>query len=486
VSCPLATLVATWQAVRAAPGRLEKRRLMAGLFARLEPEDARRAATWLAGELHESATGVGWALLSEARARATTPAGDGLTLADVDACLRALAAAEGPGANRARIEALAAILARAGAAERELLAGLLMGELRQGALRALVLEALAQARGWDAGELRRAVMHAGSLAEVVEAAARDGEAALARFTITPLRALEPMLAATAGEPEAALVDLGGEAAVEHKLDGIRIQVHRLDDEVRVFTRGLHDVTATVPGLAARARGLAARSFILDGELLGAEPYFFDLLYLDGQALLERPDRERRAALERLVGEARCTPRRIVRDAAGLEAALAEALAHGHEGLMIKAIDAPYVAGKRSGYWRKLKTAHTLDLVILGAEWGHGRRRGWLSNLHLGARDAADPERFWMLGKTFKGLTDAMLRELTEDLPRLALESGPHAVLVRPERVVEIAFDSVERSARYDSGLALRFARVKRFRPDKRAADATTLDEIRAVVGKRKT
>jgi DNA ligase 1 len=282
--------------------------------------------------------------------------------------------------------------------------------------------------------------------------------------------------------------------------------------VRAYTRSLRDVTATTPGLVTLARGLEARSFILDGELLslddgggplpfqnlmsrlqaeteaaptGLLPCFFDLLYLDGAPLVERPDRERRAALERLVGQARCVPRRVARTAADAAAALDEALARGHEGIVIKALDAPYAAGRRGGLWRKLKLAHTLDLVILAAEWGHGRRRGLLSNLHLGARDARDPDRFFMLGKTFKGLTDSMLRELTEDLSRLAIEPGPHVVRVRPERVVEIAFDDVLRSSRYDSGLALRFARVKRFRPDKRAADATTLDEVRALAGRRK-
>jgi DNA ligase-1 len=479
-------VVATWHEVRAASGRLDKRRLLAALFARLAPEDLALAATWLSGELPQSAVGVGGSLLREAQGQAAPGAGEGPTLADVDRCFDVLAAARGPGANRGRIEALAGLLGRAGEGERELLTALLLGGLRQGALRSRVLEAVAPARGWDAGALRRADMHAGSTLEVIRAAAREGEAVLASFTVTPLRAIEPMLAATAGDDaEATLVDLGGEVAVEHKLDGIRVQVHRTGGEVRVFTRGLHDVTASLPELAAWALALEAESFILDGELLGATPGLFDLLYLEGESWLARPDRERRAALERLVGADRCTPRRLVRDPAALAEALAEALAHGHEGLVIKATDAPYVAGRRVGTWRKLKTAHTLDLVILGAEWGHGRRRGWLSNLHLGARDAADPERFWMLGKTFKGLTDAMLRALTDDLQGIALSSDAYVVKVRPERVVEVAFDAVEKSTRYDSGLALRFARVKRLRPDKRAAEATTLDEIRAVVGKRK-
>jgi DNA ligase-1 len=210
--------------------------------------------------------------------------------------------------------------------------------------------------------------------------------------------------------------------------------------------------------------------------------FFDLLYLDGASFVDRPDRERRTALEALVGPERCVPRRVVTSGAEARTVLDEALAHGHEGLVLKAVDASYAAGRRGGLWRKVKLAHTLDLVILAAEWGHGRRRGLLSNLHLGARDPVEPDRFWMLGKTFKGLTDAMLAELTRELPPLAVSEDEHVVHVRPERVVEIAFDGLQRSTRYDSGLALRFARVKRFRPDKRAADATTIAEIRRLAG----
>jgi len=314
-----------------------------------------------------------------------------------------------------------------------------------------------------------------------------------------------MLAATGGEDlEAAVVDLGGAAAAEWKLDGVRVQVHRDGDAVKVFTRSLRDVTDTAPELVALARGLAAPAFILDGEAIALDtelrplPFqdlmselpegrfaalFFDLLYLDGAPLVDRPDRERRAALEALVGAGRCVPRRVVASGAEARAVLDEALARGHEGIVLKSLDAPYAAGRRGGLWRKVKLAHTLDLVILAAEWGHGRRRGWLSNLHLGARDRRDPEQFWMLGKTFKGLTDAMLRELTLELPTIATGNNEYVMHVRPERVVEIAFDGLQRSPRYNSGLALRFARVKRFRFDKRAADATTIDEVRALAGR---
>src|SRR5262245_33012007 len=268
MSCPLATVVATWQEVRGASGRLDKRHAMARLYERLEPEDLRLAATYLSGDLPQGATGAGWAMLGEALARAGEPGpGDGLTLRDVDACFAAVAAAQGSGSNRARVDALAGLLGRASAAEREFLSALLMGELRQGALKALVLEALAEARRVDAGELRRAVMNAGSLGAVVAALAADGEAALARFTLTPLTPVEPMLASTAGDLAATLVDLGGAAAVEHKLDGVRIQVHRRGDEVRIFTRSLRDVTESAPEIVELARTLPATSFILDGELL---------------------------------------------------------------------------------------------------------------------------------------------------------------------------------------------------------------------------
>ncbi len=510
MSSPLAAVVSTWESVRAVAGRLAKRRRMAELFAQLSPTDLRLAASYLSGEIPQVTTGVGWSLLSDAFAHASqaaTPAGEPPTLDEVDACFTTLAGTSGPGANRRRIETLGALLGRASPAERELLGALLLGELRQGALRALVMEAIAEAYRLDVDELRRAVMYAGQLGAVAVAVASEGPAALARFQLTPLIPVEPMLATTAESLASALADLGGTAAVEWKLDGVRVQLHRKGDEVRAFTRSLRDVTEGSTELRQLALSLPAESFILDGEMIsfahgrplpfqdlmsrfsteddagaGMEVFFFDLLFLDGVSLVARPDRERRAALEQLVG-ARAIPRTLVASADEASAALEIALANGHEGVMLKAHDAPYAAGRRGGLWQKLKPAHTLDLVILAAEWGHGRRRGWLSNLHLGARDPLDPTRFWMLGKTFKGLTDAMLRELTVELRALAVSEDDHVVHVRPERVVEIAFDGVQRSSRYDSGMALRFARVKRFRPDKRAADATTVDEIRALVSR---
>lgn len=504
----LEAVVETWRDVRASTARLQKRDRLARLFEAVDdPGDLRLAALFLSGELGSPPPGVGGALVGEAFAAlpSAEPTGSALTLRDVDATFAALAAVSGPGATTRRRELLVGLLARGTSDQRSFIAGLLLGELRQGALASLVIDALARALRLEAKALRRAVMLAGSLGDVVLAARRDGAAALVRFQLTPLVPVEPMLASTAGPLDETLAGLGGEAAAEWKLDGIRVQVHRRGDDVRVFTRSLRDVTAGMPELVALARGLEVVSVVLDGEAVGVEeegeplPFqdlmsrvqqedpsargavhvmFFDVLLLDGQPLVDRPDRERRAALERLLPPALTVPRRIVRSPAEAQAALDDALTHGHEGLLLKALDAPYAAGRRGAKWRKLKPAVTVDLVILGAEWGHGRRQGWLSNLHLGARDPDDPARFWMVGKTFKGLTDAMLRQLTEELPPLITEQRGHVVRVRPERVVEIAFEGVMRSPRYEGGLALRFARVKRFRPDKRPADATTLDELR--------
>lgn len=504
-STPLRAVVDTWLAVRAASGRLDKRDRMAALFAGLDAPDLRLAANYLAGDIARDAAGVGWATVDEALRAAPPPRADPppLPLAAIDDAIAEIAAAVGPGSAGRRADVLARLMAAATAQEREFLASLLLGEMRQGALRAVVLEALARALAVDAEALRRAVMFAGSLAAVIDAVRADGSDGLARFEVTPLIPVEPMLASTAVDVAETLAELGGTAAAEWKLDGVRIQLHRRGDDVRAFTRSLRDVTGNSPELVELARSLPARAFILDGEVIargdavpfqdlmsrfqaeegpaagGLDVRFFDILYADAP-IVDRPDRERRAALERLVPPERCIPRRLVATPGDVDAVLAEALGQGHEGLVLKSLDAPYAAGRRGANWRKLKPAHTVDLVILAAEWGHGRRQGFLSNIHLGARDAEDPSRFWMLGKTFKGFSDAMLRAMTDDLQTIALERGRHVVRVRPERVVEVAFDGIQRSTRYDSGMALRFARVKRFRPDKRVTDATTIDEIRAL------
>ena len=490
-----------------AAARNDKRDRLAGLFARLETPDLLLAANYLSGGLGRDAVHAGWALVEEALGSSTPSLASSLTLADLYLALEELGATSGPGSKGARVAILRKLLGSATAQERGFIAALMVGELRQGALRSLVLDALSRVLSVEPATLRRAVM-VGGFSEAVQAAREEGSERLHRFQIEPLVPVEPMLAASAHGAEEALAQLGGPSAAEWKLDGIRVQLHRRGDAVKVFTRALRDVTASTPELVRLARQIPARSLILDGEAvaftgeehpaqfqelmsrfqavgeaaLRLEPIFFDLLYLDGESWVDRPQRERRAALEKLLPPDRIVPRTLVETAEDVRAALAQARAAGHEGLVLKSLDAPYAAGRRGSHWRKLKPAHTVDLVILAAEWGHGRRQGLLSNLHLGARDAASAGRYWMLGKTFKGLTEAMLRELTRDLPVIALEVDAHRVRVRPEKVVEIAFDGVQRSPRYDSGLALRFARVKRFRPDKRADEATTLEEVRQIAG----
>jgi DNA ligase-1 len=379
----------------------------------------------------------------------------------------------------------------------------------------VVREAVARALDLEPEAIARAEMFGGNLAEVAVAVRSAGRAGLDRFTLRPLTPVAPMLARTAESAAEALSGLGP-AAAETKLDGVRIQLHKQGDAVRIFSRQLREVSASAPELVELGHSLAAESAILDGEALALDTrgrplafqetmsrvgraldppaaraerpliaLFFDLLYLDGESLIDRPYAQRWRALAALTAGRHLTRRVLVENAAEVESFMEDGLAAGHEGIVVKSLAAPYTAGRRGGQWRKLKPATTLDLVILAAEWGHGRRRGFLSNIHLGARDAADPGRFWMLGKTFKGLTDEMLRVMTEDLQALADPEHPDAaneflVRVRPERVVEIAFDTVQRSPRYDSGFALRFARVKRLRPDKPPGEATTLDEVREI------
>jgi DNA ligase-1 len=393
---------------------------------------------------------------------------------------------------------LTALLSRATVSEQAFLRSLILGDLRQGALTAVVGDAVAKAAGVPVAAVRRALMLRGDLGAVASAALGEGESALAAFRLEVGRPIAPMLASTAPDVEAALAKTGP-AAVEWKLDGARIQVHRNGDEVRIFTRTLDEVTARLPEVVEAALALPARSFVLDGEAIALRedgrphpfqvtgsrfasrsghtvlltPMFFDLLHLDGQDLLDRPGSERAAALSALVP----APWRVPRGGPEL---LEAALAQGHEGVVVKALDAPYEAGRRGAAWVKVKPVHTLDLVVLGVEWGSGRRRGKLSNLHLGAR--GHDGGFVMLGKTFKGLTDAMLEWQTEKLLELEKRREGHIVFVRPELVVEIAFDGVQTSPRYPGGVALRFARVLRYREDKPAAEADTLESVLALRG----
>ncbi len=478
---------------------------------------------YLSGTLPQRRTGLGPAALRAAPAPSAERSGEHgpLTVEEVDATFAAAEAVSGPGSTTARRDLLHGLLARADSAQWRLIAGLVTGELRQGAQEGLLLDAVAQAAVVPAPIVRRAVTVAGSASEVAVAALVDGPAALSAFALQVGRPLSPMLARSAADVAAALESLGP-AAVEWKLDGIRVQVHRDGDDVRVFTRTLDDVTSRLPEVVAAARALPVRSVVLDGETIALRPdgrprpfqqtaarvatqdptraaratsqwplttYLFDVLHVDGDDLTTEPLRARRARLEALAPPHLVVPHLVVSEPAHSAAAQAfadDAIAHGHEGVVVKALDSPYDMGRRGAGWVKVKPVHTLDLVVLAAEWGHGRRTGRLSNLHLGALDvegAFGPAGgFVMLGKTFKGLTDALLAWQTDAL--LALATGPTdhwAVPVRPELVVEIAFDGVQTSPRYPAGLALRFARVLRYRPDKTPAQADTVEAVRALL-----
>jgi DNA ligase-1 len=503
----LAEIVETSRAVAATAGRLEKVARLAEALGRLAPDEAEVGASYLSGEPRQGRIGVGPAALRAASGPgAAAPL---LSLQEVDGALSALAAASGPGSAGERQRQLAELFGRATLEEQDFLARLVLGELRQGALEALLVEAVARASGAPASEVRRAAMAEGRLAPVAAAALAGGAAALARFRMRLLAPVQPMLAQTAEDAADAVTRLG-EAALEYKLDGARVQVHRDGDAVRVFSRSLRDVTLAVPEVVAAVRALPAQALVLDGEAISLRAdgrprpfqetmrrfgrklevgrlapelpmtaWFFDVLHLDGDDLAARPARERLRALDAVVPTAARVPRLVTADPAAAARFLDEAVARGHEGLVAKSLDAPYEAGSRGASWLKVKRAHTLDLVVLAAEWGHGRRCGWLSNLHLGARDPASGG-FAMLGKTFKGMTDEMLMWQTERLRTLAVDEDEFGVRVRPELVVEVAFDGIQASPRHPCGLALRFARVKRYRTDKRAGEADTVDAVRAL------
>ncbi len=460
-----------------------------------------RGRRYLSGELPQGSIGVGWAALRDLPAPAAVST---LALLDVDAAVMQIAAATGPGSQARRRGPLAELYGGATAPEQDFLTRLLLGDLRQGALEGVMVEAVARAAGLTAADVRRALMLAGDLGAVAAAAIGEGVQGLARFRLMPLRPVQPMLAQSAEDLDAALAKVPT-AVLEWKLDGARIQVHRLGAEVRAFTRNLADVTDRVPEIVEAVLGLPFEAAILDGEAIALRPdgrpeafqvtmsrfgsrrqtavplsvFFFDCLHLDGEDLLDRPARERLAVLDRRLPGALRVPRIEAADAVEAARFLEGALEWGHEGVMVKGLDAPYEAGRRGATWLKVKRAHTLDLVVLAAEWGHGRRRGRLSNLHLGARDP-ETGSFVMLGKTFKGMTDEMLAWQTEELQRLEISRDAHTVYVRPELVVEVAFDGVQRSPRYPGGLALRFARVKGYRPDKRPEEADTIDAVRAI------
>jgi DNA ligase-1 len=502
-SMHLALIATTWADVAATSSRLAKVERIAECLRAAAPEEGAVAVAYLSGELPQGTVGVGWAALREQ----PVPAAEAtLELLEVDAAVSRLRAIAGKGSQRARREELAALFARATEPEQRLLVGLFLGELRQGALEGVMTDAVAKTAGVPAADVRRAAMLAGDLLSVAEVAMREGSDGLARFRLTPLRPIGPMLAQTAGDVAAGLERLES-TYVEWKLDGARIQAHRVGDDIAIFTRNLADITARVPEIVSAIRRLDVAEIVLDGEAIALRDdgrpapfqvtmsrfgtkavaadalplasFFFDCLHVDGTDLIDLPARERLEILDSRLALEHIVPRLVTSRADDAQAFLEDGLARGHEGVMVKSLDAPYEAGRRGAGWLKVKPAHTLDLVVLAAEWGHGRRTGKLSNLHLGARDP-ESGAFVMLGKTFKGMTDEMLAWQTEQLLRLETAREGHVVHVRPELVVEVAFDGVQTSSRYPGGMALRFARVKGYRPDKSPREADTIDTVRTI------
>jgi DNA ligase-1 len=505
----LADVLAASEAVAATRSRTAKAAGIAELLRRAATAEVRPVTAWLSGEPLQGRLGVGWRTLSRS-ARGEAPSAS-LTVADVDRALTELAATSGPGSASRREQLLDGLFSAATGAEQHFLVRLLTGELRQGALEGVVLDAVAAAADVPAAAVRRAFMLSGSLPETAATALAGGTAALEAVRLEVGRPVHPMLASPGSSLDAALADLGADVTVEYKLDGARIQVHRDGDDVRVWTRTLREVTGSVPELVERVRRLPCRSAVLDGETLALDddgrprafqdtmsrfgsddsaagvllsPFFFDLLHLDGRDLLDEPLRARLHALAGLLADDAHAELRMpgVRKPSPEQAAavLDAALAEGHEGVVVKDLAAPYAAGRRGRAWQKVKPVHTLDLVVLGAEWGYGRRSGKLSNIHLGARDPDGGEPI-MVGKTFKGMTDELLDWQTATFPALAREDPGWGVLLRPELVVEIALDGAQRSPRYPGGVALRFARVVRYRPDKTPAEADTIDAVRALL-----
>ena len=505
----LSSVVECVARVRETSRKLEKVALLADLLRQTRGREAELATLYLTGTLPQGRIGIGWRTLQSV---ATEGAGEGepLALLDVDRTCGAVAGESGPGSADRKMQALKGLFARARPDERRFLIELFAGELRQGALEGVLQDAIARAADLPPADVRQATMYSGNIGEVARVALEEGAAGLTRFSLRLLSPIAPMLASTAEDVEAALERLGP-AAFEYKVDGARIQLHKAGDEVRVFTRHLQDVTARVPEVIEWARALPAREIVLEGEAIALRPdgrpqpfqvtgsrigrskdveaarratplssFFFDCLYLEGEGpLVALPYAERAARLQRTVPAASLLPRIVTSDDDEAERFLRGALDAGHEGLMAKSLAAPYAAGQRGFHWLKLKSAHTLDLVVLAVEWGSGRRKGWLSNLHLGARDP-ESGQFVMLGKTFKGLTDAMLRWQTEALLALEVRRDDFTVYVRPELVVEIAFSDVQESPRYPAGLALRFARVKRHRAEKPASEADTIQTVQDI------
>lgn len=499
----LAELVHVAERVAATPSRNAKVAAFADLLRLLTPDEIAPAVGFASGAPRQGKVGIGWARLAGVRAKHQEE--PTLTISDLDRLLDKILETTGARSIQARDKILGEFLERATSKEADFVRRLFVGELRQGALAALVAEAISSAAGVSKETVRRAHMLSGDLGRAASAALTQGEAGLADIGLEVLNPVLPMLASTADDVETALKALAP-ASVEWKLDGVRIQIHRRGDEIRVFTRNLNDITERVPAILAMTSNLAVDTAVFDGEaiifdedqrpytfqetmsrvgrrsadeVLPTSAYLFDCLHLDGRDLIDLPLAERVKALD-LVAAGLRIPSITTEDAAEAQELMDEALQAGHEGVIVKALDSPYQAGRRGKAWRKVKPELTLDLVILGAEWGHGRRRGWLSNLHLGARDPGGG--FVMVGKTFKGLTDQMLQWQTEHLLGLKTREEGITVFVRPDLVVEIELDGVQTSSRYPGGVALRFARVKRYRTDKDPGEADTIEEVRSLLG----
>ena len=495
----LADVASASAAVAATSARTAKAAALAAVLRQAAPDEIGPVVAWLSGKLTQRQVGVGWASLREPPPAAPGP--PELTVAAVESALTALGTLAGPGSQAERRAAVRALLMRATAGEQSFLVALLSGELRQGALAGLMADAVARAAAVPLAAVRRALTLHGELAAIAQLALAGGATALADVRLEVGRPLSPMLAGTAAHVGAALAK-AAPAAVDWKVDGARVQIHRDGEEVRVFTRTLDDVTSRLPEVVRFAQDLQA-TLVLDAEAIALrgdgrpEPFqvtasrfstagerevpltvlAFDVLHLDGADLLDLPLGERSRALADLVPQVARVPREVCDDAAAAQTVLDAALVAGYEGVVVKALDAPYSAGRRAAGWLKVKPVHTLDLVVLAAEWGHGRRRGRLSNLHLGARAG---DGFAMVGKTFKGLTDALLAWQTDALLARQTHQEGITVHVRPELVVEIAIDGVQTSTRYPAGAALRFARVRRYREDKTPADADELSSVLAL------
>jgi DNA ligase-1 len=504
----LADVVATSRAVAATSSRAAKKRFVAEHLRRLSAVELEIAVQYLSGEINQKRIGIGAAAL---RSCLTGAAGEPtLHLREVDRRLEELADMRGGGSTARRAAALTTLFGLATREEQEFLQRLLVGELRQGALAGVMLEAIAAATDVPLDDVRRAAMYESNLGAIARRACESGAEGLKGYRLQVMSPVVPMLAQVATDVDDALGNLAGEVAFEWKMDGARIQVHKQGDDVRIFTRGLNDVTAAIPEIADAARAMRAQQLVLDGEAIAFTPggrphafqttmrrfgrkldvaslqtelpmraYYFDCLLRDDVDLTQSNTRERFRALADVVPAAQCIPRLVTRSSEAAAAFYDEAVAQGHEGLMAKSLDAPYEAGNRDARWLKIKRAHTLDLVVLAAEWGHGRRHGKLSNLHLGALDPGT-NNYVMLGKTFKGLTDATLEWQTREFLARESHRDEWTVHVRPEIVVEVAFSDIQASPRYPGGLALRLARVKRYRPDKPALEADTMTAVRKI------